>query len=504
MNENRPNILFIMSDDHAAHALSCYGSKINQTPNLDRIANEGALFKNCFCTNSICEPSRAGILCGTYNHINGVTTIGAHIDNTLPNVAKELQADGYQTAIFGKWHLGEAKENFPTGFDEWCILQGQGPYFDPEMVHNGTKEQFTGYTTDIITDMTLDYLKERDQNKPFFIKYHHKAPHRNWLPDDKHKDMYKDVEIPLPETLFDDYSNRSNAAKEAKMRITTNMNYSDIKVVPPKDIDNKSQLTHGGYAIPHPDDLTGFYLIPEETGEKVYFKNHEELINFKYQRYIKDYLRCIASVDDNVGRVLDYLQAEGILDNTVVIYTSDQGFFLGDHGWYDKRFMYEESLRMPFIVRYPKEIKAGTVIDEIITNIDIPATFVDWAGMKKPEYFQGYSFRPLLDGTVPEGWQQSMYYRYWMHLSDHYVSAHYGVRTKRYKLIYYYGEALNQPSTIDESKQPEWEFFDLEKDPKELYNAYNKLEYAETIKELKDELHRLQAELKDTPVDEID
>jgi arylsulfatase A-like enzyme len=493
---NRPNILFIMTDDHAAHALSCYGSRINQTPNLDRIANEGARFDNCFCTNSICEPSRAAILCGTYNHVNGVTTIGSHIDNTLPNVAKELNAEGYQTAIFGKWHMGQGEQHWPTGFDEWKILQGQGPYFDPEMVCNGEKVTYPGYTTDIITDLTLDYLGKRDKDRPFFIKYHHKAPHRWWEPDDKHKDMYKDENLPWPDTLLDDYSNRSNAAKEAQMRITIHMRYLDLKLIPPEGI-RPEEL------IPHPEDLTDFYLVQAEDAVKVTFANEEELINFKYQRYIKDYLRCVASVDDNVGRVLEYLEAEGILDDTVIIYTSDQGFFLGDHGWYDKRFMYEESLRMPFLVRYPKEIKAGTVIDEIITNVDIPASFVDWAQMVKPEYFQGYSIRPLLDGSVPEGWQQSMYYRYWMHLAHHYVSAHYGIRTKDYKLIYYYGEAMGQAGTTDESKEPEWELFDLNKDPKELNNVYSVPEYVEIVKQLKDELHALQAKVGDTPVEEI-
>ncbi|MCK5844049.1 MAG: sulfatase [Victivallales bacterium] len=497
MSDARPNIIFIMSDDHAAHALSCYGSKINKTPNLDRIANEGARFDNCFCTNSICEPSRAAILTGTYNHVNKVTTIGAHLDNTLPNVAKELQASGYQTAIFGKWHLGEGLENLPTGFDEYKILQGQGPYFDPEMVCDGVKTQFHGYTTDIITDQTINYIGRRDSDKPFFIKYHHKAPHRNWQSDDKHKNMYDDVEIPLPETINDDYSNRSQAAVEAKMRITRDMFYSDLKLIPPEG-------AKPGDLLPHPENVDGFFLVLEETGEKVFFKDQADLLNFKYQRYIKDYLRCIASIDDNVGRLLDYLEKEGILDKTIIIYTSDQGFFLGDHGWYDKRFMYEESLRMPLLVRYPKEIEAGTVVDEITTNVDMPATFADWAGIEKPSYFQGYSFRPLLKGVVPENWQQSMYYRYWMHLSHHYVSAHYGIRTKEFKLIYYYGEAMGQPHTIDESKQPEWELFDLLKDPNEMKNVYGDPQYAKIAEQLKNELHALQSKLGDEPVKEIE
>jgi arylsulfatase A-like enzyme len=497
MKKKRPNIIFIMTDDHAAHALSCYGSRINETPNMDRIAREGVLFNNCFCTNSICEPSRAAILTGTYNHINKVTTIGSHLDNSLPNVAKELQTAGYQTAIFGKWHLGQGEKHCPTGFDEYKILQGQGPYFDPEMVCDGEKVQFTGYTTDIITDHTIDYIQRRDKERPFFIKYHHKAPHRNWLPDDKHKDMYNDVEIPLPDTINDDYSNRSQAAVEAKMRITIDMMYTDLKLIPPEGIEKSEN-------IPHPEDVTGFYLMPQETGEKVFFKDQADLLNFKYQRYIKDYLRCIASVDDNIGRLFDHLEEEGILDDTVIIYTSDQGFFLGDHGWYDKRFMYEESLRMPLIIRYPRDIKPGTVVDEIVTNVDLPASFADWAGIEKPEYFQGYSFLPLLAGETPDDWQQSMYYRYWMHLAHHYVSAHYGIRTKDYKLIYYYGEALGQACTIDEPKQPEWELFDLHKDPREMKNVYHDSEYAEIVTQLKDELHDLQKKFGDKPEDEID
>lgn len=497
-----PNILFIMSDDHAAHALSCYNSNINTTPNLDRIAKEGARFERCFCTNNICEPSRAAILTGTYNHVNKVTTIGAHIDNTLPNVAKELQAAGYQTAIFGKWHMGEGAKHCPTGFDIWNVLRGQGPYFNPTMdvgnASGGTGEEaFVGYTTDIITDLTLDYLKNRNRDKPFFIKFHHKAPHREWEPDDKHKDMYKDVELPLPATFNDKYDNRSRAAAEAEMRISIHMRYIDLKLVPP--IGSK-----GGDMIPHPDDVKGFSLTPVETGKPIFFKDEAALKNFKYQRYIKDYLRCVASIDDNVGRVLDYLKKDGIEDDTIVIYTSDQGFFLGDHGWYDKRFMYEESLKMPFLVKYPKMIKPGTVINDIVTNVDFAPTFCEWAGIKKPAYMQGTSFIPLLSEKPPNDWQQAMYYRYWMHLSHHYVSAHYGVRTLDFKLIYYYGKALGQPATINEDKKPEWELFDLKADPFEMNNVYHQPAYKVKREQLKDELHRLQKKVGDKPVVEID
>jgi len=497
MDPKQPNILFIMSDDHAAHALSCYGSRINQTPHLDRIAREGARFDNCFCTNSICEPSRAAILTGTYNHINRVTTIGAHIDNTLDNVAKVFQRNGYQTGIMGKWHMGEGPAHCPTGFDEWKVLRGQGPYFDPPMDTHEGEEQFKGYTTDIITDLTIDYIKRRDRDRPFYLCSHHKAPHRSWEPDEQHRTMYEDEEIPLPFTFDDDYSNRSQAAREAKMRITCDMTYNDLKLIPPDGV-------KAGEKIPHPENTEGFFLVPQETGEKVFFTDADDLKNFKYQRYIKDYLRCIASIDDNIGRLFDALEEEGILDDTIIVYTSDQGFFLGDHGWYDKRFMYEESLRMPYLMRYPREIQAGTVIDEIATNVDFPATYLDFAGIGIPEYMQGYSFRPLFSGKTPPDWQTSMYYRYWMHLSHHYVSAHYGVRTKDYKLIYYYGDGQEQPNVMDETKPPEWELFDLRTDPHEMKNVYHDPAYAETVRELKDELHRLQRRVGDTPCREID
>ena len=463
MKNKRPNILFIMSDDHASHAMSCYGSRINETPHLDRIAEGGMRFDNCFCTNSICTPSRATILTGTYNHVNNVTTLASKMDGRQLTFQKLLQKQGYQTAVIGKWHLGHGGIYDPTGFDYWNVLPGQGLYHDPEMFEMGEKKVFKGYVTDIITDFSLDWLRERDKNRPFCLLCHHKAPHRQWEPDEKHARMYEDIDIPEPETFNDDYSNRARAAAEAKMRIDRDLNPGDLKQPVPQ------------------------VLTPEE--EK----------SWKYQRYIKDYLRCVASIDDNVGRLLDYLDEEGLTDNTIAIYTSDQGFFLGDHGWYDKRFMYEESLRMPFIIRYPKEIKPGTVNDDIMLNVDFAPTFLDYAGIDIPEQMQGTSFRPLLNSQTPEDWQTSMYYRYWMHLAHHYVSAHYGVRTLRYKLIYYYGDALGQPGAVDESKEPEWELFDLEKDPYEMNSVYNDPEYAGVVKELKVELRRLQEEVGDEP-----
>jgi arylsulfatase A-like enzyme len=291
--------------------------------------------------------------------------------------------------------------------------------------------------------------------------YHHKAPHRWWEPDDKHAELYEDVDIPEPETFWDDYSNRASAAGAAKMRVDQDLSERDLKG-------------------PTPEGLT-----PEEEKK------------WKYQRYIKDYLRCVASVDDNVGRMLDYLDEQGLTENTIVVYTSDQGFFLGDHGWYDKRFMYEESLRMPFVIRYPKAIEAGSVNDDMILNVDFAPTFLDFADVDAPEIFQGTSFRPLVEGTRPEGWQSSMYYRYWMHLAHHNVYAHYGVRTLKHKLIYYYADALGQPGAVDDTKEPEWELFDLEKDPREMNSVYGDPEYAEVVSELKSELHRLQERVED-------
>ena len=460
----RPNILFILTDDHAAHAMSCYGSRINQTPHLDRIAGGGALFRNCFCTNSICAPSRASILTGTYNHINGVTTLATPFDGRQATFPKVLQEAGYQTAIFGKWHLGHGGHADPTGFDEWEVFPGQGDYHDPEMLTASGARQHKGYATDLVTDMSLDWLRQRDRERPFLLCCHHKAPHRPWEPDEAHADMYADEDIPEPETLFDDYSNRSEAAKVAQMRINRDMGIEDLK---------------------------------EECPEGLSF---EEETRWKYQRYIKDYLRCVASVDDNVGRLLDYLDEEGISNDTIVIYTSDQGFFLGDHGWYDKRFMYEESLRMPMVMRYPAALEAGTVIDSMVLNVDFAPTLLELCQAECPADVQGRSFVKLLQGKIPADWRDSMYYRYWMHGTPHAVKAHYGVRTHDFKLIHYYADPLDQPGTSETApRTQEWELFDLRQDPAELNNVYADPEYSETVKALKEELFRLQAEIGDKP-----
>lgn len=459
-----------MSDDHASHAMSCYGSRINQTPQLDRIANEGILFDNCFCTNSICSPSRAAILTGKYNHLNGVKSIEDELDGSQMTFPKLLQADGYQTAMIGKWHLGHGGDADPTGFDYWNVVPGQGEYHDPHFYEMGELKQFKGYATELITEFSIDWMNNRDKERPFLLMCHHKAPHRPWQPAEKYANLYEDIDIPEPETFYDDYATRSEAVKEAKMRVDTHMNDQvDLKGLPP----------------------AGLTALEEKK--------------WRYQRYIKDYLRCVASIDESIGNLLDYLEQEGIAEDTIIVYTSDQGFFLGDHGWYDKRFMYEESLRMPFIVRYPRAIKGGSRTDAMALNVDFPATFLDYAGVPIPEEMQGYSLRSIWEGETPTNWRTSMYYRYWMHLDEHHnVYSHYGVRTERYKLIYYYGEALGTAGSVEENRPPEWELFDLEKDPYELSNVYKDEHYAEIASELKQELRRLQQEVLDVPVEEIE
>ncbi len=461
---SRPNIVFIMSDDHAAHAISAYGSRINRTPQIDRLAEGGMRLDRCFCTNSICTPSRAAILTGQHAHVNEVRTLRDEIDgNRDVLVQKYFQQAGYQTAIVGKWHLGHGGNSDPTGFDYWNVLPGQGHYHDPEMIEMGTTRKYSGYVSEIITDLSLKWLAGRDKEKPFFLMCHHKAPHRRWEPGKKYAHLYEDEEIAEPDTLFDDYSNRSKAAAEAKMRIDRDLNEADLKGKPPEGLDALA------------------------------------LKKWKYQRYIKDYLRCCASVDDSVGQILDAIDEHGLSDNTIIIYTSDQGFFLGDHGWYDKRFMYEESLQMPFLIRYPKEIEAGTVSKAILTNVDFAPTLLDFAGLPIPTEMQGTSARSVLRGKTPPDWQQSVYYRYWMHKSGHNVQSHYGVRTADFKLIYYYGKGLGFPGTSDEETEPEWELFDLKKDPNELNNVYNNPAYADTVAELTAELNRLQTHFGDKP-----
>lgn len=465
----RPNFVFVMSDDHAAHAISTYGSRINRTPHLDQIAEAGMRFDACFCTNSICSPSRAAILTGTYNHVNGVTTLDTHLDNRLTTFPKLLQAAGYQTAMVGKWHLGHGPLHDPAGFDFWRVLPGQGHYHNPVMLGpgpNGSHEVIErgGYVTDLITDDCIDWIDRRDPDRPFMLLCHHKAPHRHWEPSREHFTMYDDVDIPEPETMFDDNATRAAVVQAMRMRLMDLDPIVDLKATVPPGL------------------------------------SEDDEIRWRYQRYIKDYLRVIASIDDNVGRLLDHLDAAGLTENTVVVYTSDQGFFLGDHGWFDKRLMYEESLSMPFMVRYPAMVSPGSASDAIALNADVAPTFLELAGVAVPDDMQGRSLVPLLRGEVPDDWRTSMYYRYWMHRdSAHNVPAHYGVRTLTHKLICYYNDPLGQRGAHGPADPVEWELFDLVADPLETTNVVDDDRYAGVVAELRTELARLQSDLGDAP-----
>ncbi|KAJ4287267.1 hypothetical protein N0V90_012665 [Kalmusia sp. IMI 367209] len=502
----RPNILFIMADDHASKAISCYGAGINHTPNLDRLASEGMLFNHCYVTNSICTPSRATILTGQHNHVNGVLTLDSKISTRQPNVAKQLRAGGYQTAMVGKWHLGEGKAHEPSGFDYWSVVPGQGEYFDPLFIEPDGMKRVDGYATDIITDKSIEFIKKRDKDRPFFVMCHHKAPHRSWECDPKHKELYKE-EIKLPDTFTDDYKNRARAAKVAKMRVAEDLTYHDLGLVQPdggnevgeKMIDSE---TWNDRKIPAPQDVTKMRLIDKDDGTVYTFQTPSQLAEFKFQRYMQRYLRTIQSIDDNTGRLLSVLDAEGLADNTIVIYTSDQGFFLGEHGWFDKRFMYEESFQMPLLVRYPAEIRAGAVCNDIVSNVDFAPTFLDFAAVPVPTYMQGVSFRALLQGCTPGDWQQVAYHRYWMHNDViHNAYAHYGVRDQRYKLIYWYNEDLGlEGARPGGEEEKEWELFDCEEDPLELFNVYGEPRYREVVERMTRLLEKKMVEIGDEAV----
>lgn len=500
--KKQPNILFIMADDHASKAISSYGGGINHTPNIDRIAHEGMRFDHCYVTNSICTPSRATILTGTYNHVNAVTTLETPINNRLPNVAKHLKTGGYQTAIIGKWHLGEGKAHEPSGFDFWSVLPGQGDYFDPLFIEMGESLTEEGYITDIITDKSLDWLSKADKQKPFFLMCHHKAPHREWEPHPKNRSLFMD-DVVVPSTFDDNYKNRARAAAEAKMRIKDDLTYDDLGLVQPEgggEVGEKSRPFSSKRKIPNPEDASALCLIDKITGEKFRFNSREELSQFKYQRYIKRYLRTIASIDESVGRLLDYLDTHNLAKDTLVVYTSDQGFFLGEHGWFDKRFMYEESLQMPFLARFPSEVAAGSICSQIACNVDFAPTFLDFAGLTIPSYMQGESLKPLLNQTDIQNWQQVAYHRYWMHRDpDHNAYSHYGIRTQKYKLIYWYNEGFDLPGTNHGGEDKEWELFDCEQDPLELFNIFNDPNYHEIIVKLTQILEEKMQEIGDEP-----
>ena len=475
----RPNIVFVFTDDHSIQTIGAYGGRLAAfckeqgiTPNLDRLAAQGGLFVNSFCGNSLCSPSRAAILTGLHAHANGVMTLGRPITEGLWTFPGTVGEAGYQTAVIGKWHLG----NTPTNTDYWRLLGGQGAYWHPVFLTPNGKEQRNGYTTDVITDLSLDWMRQRDKTKPFMLMVQHKAPHRPWSPPPRYYHWLTDVRVPEPETLFDDYDGRASPAHNQKMEIDRHMNLpSDLKVLEKgKWVGQLNRLS---------DEERAEWL--EAFGNEAFFKaklEGKDLVRWKYQEYLKDYLRCVKAVDDSVGRIADYLDQEGLADNTVLIYSSDQGFFNGEHGWFDKRWIYEESLHMPLIVRWPGVVKAGSRFTALVQNIDYASTFVDIAGGLAPEGRHGRSLLPILRGQTPADWRKSVYYHYYDR--GHGVAKHYGLRTDRYTLAHFY-------------QTNEWELYDLEKDPRQLRSVYAEPAYSNTRAELKTELTRLRTEFKD-------
>lgn len=476
-----PNIIFIMTDDHAYQALSAYDDDLISTPNLDELADEGMLFNQSFVTNSISAPSRATLLTGQYSHKNGVIDNMKSFDTSLVTFPRLLQDAGYQTAMIGKWHL----KTEPQGFDYWKVLPGQGSYYNPDFIEMGENVRDTGYVTDLITDDVIDWIDQANQDEPFAVVYNHKAPHREWWPGPDHLNTFDDREFPLPQTLFDDYKGRK-AAEEALMAIDSNMYLSSDLKVKPKYVKERGlypDAEHTGRYNLYNRKYNRMTDAQKEAWDKAYQERQEEfrqkdltgkdLVEWKYQQYMKDYLRCIASVDDNIGRLMDYLEKEGLEENTIVVYTSDQGFYLGEHGWFDKRFMYEQSLRMPLIVRYPEKVKAGSVNDDIVLNLDFAPTLLDFAGVEIPGQMQGRSMKPVLEGNTPDDWRDAMYYHYYEYPAWHGVKRHYGVRTDRYKLMHFYYD-------IDQ-----WEFYDLKKDSLEMHNEIDNPEYQDEIERLK-------------------
>jgi len=456
----RPNILFIMADDHTTQAISCYDgflAALADTRNIDRIAREGVRLDNCFCANSICSPSRATILTGLHNHANGVRCLGQPLDESLVTFPRLFQQAGYQTAIFGKWHL----KSRPQGFDEYKVLKVQGRYRDPQFVIPDSEEMETieGWSTDIIADLTIDHIRKRDRSRPFLTLCQFKATHDPWASREPYKSMFQDVEFPEPANLYDTYENRSQAARSTTLKLER-MNQSTYPHQRLADADWRQQRGH------------------------------------IYQQYIKDFLRCGKVLDENVGRLLNFLDAEGLAEDTIIVYTADQGHFLGEHGFFSKRFMYDEAMRMPFLIRYPRWLKPAVVNDDMIANVDFAPTLLDMAGIPVPASMQGRSFKRNLQGRTPSDWPQAVYYHYWQHLLHRNVPAHYGIRTKDKKLIFYYGLPLGQTSY--KPTPPEWELFDLRDDPHEMKNVYGDPHYAEIIAALKKQLLAVKQRLGDT------
>jgi arylsulfatase A-like enzyme len=466
------NLLYIMSDDHAYQAISAYGDprQLVQTPNIDRVGKEGMRFDRCLVTNSICGPCRATVITGKYSHANGFyDNSRSRFDGSQTTMPKLLQAAGYQTAIVGKWHL----VSDPTGFDYWEILPGQGIYYNPPMIRNGERVVHEGYVTDIITDRSLEWLRHRDKSKPFLLMCHHKAPHRSWEPSLKYLGHDKDRNYPVPETFFDDYAGRGKAEHEQDMTIAQTMTDQDLKFVAPKNLTPEQRKAWDAYYEPRNEAFRRANL----TGR--------DLIRWRYNRYMHDYMGVIRSVDESVGRLLKYLDDEGLAENTLVVYASDQGFYMGEHGWFDKRWIFEQSLRTPLLVRWPGVVRPGSVNRDMVSNLDLAETLLDVAGVSVPAEMQGRSMVPVLQGHTPADWRKSLYYHYYEYPGPHKVARHYGVVTERYKLVYFYEPEFNY-----------WELFDLKNDPLEMTSLYGKPEVQQVQQELHAELARLRSELK--------
>jgi arylsulfatase A-like enzyme len=475
----------MMSDDHGYQAISAYGYGLNHTPNIDKLAEQGVLFTRAFVTNSICGPSRAVMLTGKHSHVNGFTDNHSTFDGSQQTVAKLLHNSGYTTAVIGKWHL----ISDPQGFDYWNIVPGQGEYYNPDFIENGVKKRVPGYVTNITTDFVINWLENRDKSKPFFLMYQQKAPHRNWMPEPKYYHLFDSVQFSVPANFFDDYSTRTKAAHEQEMEIATHMHEAyDLKLA--FDLPKEQQK---GLAA----NWQGIFnrLTPEEKkkweeaygpSNEAFYKAHltgKELAIWKYQRYMKDYLRCVQSVDDNVGRLMDYLKANGLDKNTIIIYTSDQGFYLGEHGWFDKRWMYEESFRTPLIVKWPGVTNKKVVTNSMVQNLDFAETILDMAGLPIPSDMQGKSLVPVLKGKQKGNVHDALYYHFYEN-QEHKVAKHIGVRTDRYKLIYFY-------------ENNEWELYDLQKDKMEMHNVYNDPSYSKVKEMMTKKLEELKKQYND-------
>jgi arylsulfatase A-like enzyme len=493
----RPNIIFIMSDDHAYQAISAYNDTLIETPNIDRIAEMGMLFTNASVTNSICAPSRATILTGKHSHINGKVDNHFPFDTTNITFPQILQNSGYQTAMFGKLHFG----NSPKGFDQFKILPGQGVYYNPDFLTKNEGEiNVEGYVTDIITDMTLDWLQnDRKKDQPFMLMYLHKAPHREWLMPEKYRDEMLSRTFPEPATLFDDYSGRGRAAHEAEMNLLTDMNWAGDSKIYPEVMDQLGIAENSNWdkaaferevgrmnAAQRADWDTHYMKVNEDFKIAYPTMTEKDKMSWRYQRYMQDYLGTIKSVDENVGRVLDYLEANDMMQNTIIVYTSDQGFYLGEHGWFDKRFIYNESFKTPLLMAWPGKVKAGSTSDEMVQNLDFAQTFLAAAGIEAPPDMQGESLLPLLTGETGKWTREEVYYHYYEYPSVHMVKRHYAIVTKEYKLVHYYFD-------IDE-----WELIDRKKDPMELTNVYDDPAYAQTRADLHKQLDGLREKYGDS------